>query len=102
MTNRLYSSILLSFHNIAALKMSEDQKVGVLSIQRTFRIWLCEHTLDTEEDCLDIVDCRPFFFEDVETDVARHVDVGMIHWGDEYNIGSGVWVSCRKCERQLE
>jgi hypothetical protein len=77
-------------------------KKCVLSVQGTLWIWFCEHALDAEEDCLDVVDCGPFFFEDVETDVARHVDIGMIHRGDESNVGGGIWIGCRKYERQLE
>jgi hypothetical protein len=103
MTNLLYSSILLSFHNIAALnKVSWGESNRVLSIQRTLWIWFGKHALYTQEDCLDIVDCRPFLLENVETDVAGHVNVWVVHWRDEDNMWSGVWICGRKGERKFE
>src|SRR5271163_5254518 len=103
MTSFLYSSILLSFHNIAALnKVSRGQSNRVLSIQRTLGIWFGKHALYTQEDCLDIVNCRPFLLENVETDIAGHVNVWVVHWRDEDNMWGGVWIGGRKGERKFE
>jgi hypothetical protein len=100
MTRRLYSSILLSFHSTAALLLVID--CGVLSIQRTFWVWFCEHALYAQKDSLDVVDGRPLFFEDVETNVARHVDVWVVHWRDECDQGCGVGICGRECEGEFE
>jgi hypothetical protein len=51
---------------------------------------------------LDIVDCRPFLLENVETDVAGHVNVWVVHRRDENNVWGGVWICGRKCERKFE
>jgi hypothetical protein len=58
--------------------------------------------LYAQEDCLDVVDGGPFFLEDVETDVAGHVDVGMVHGGDEFDDGSGIRVGRRECKGEFE
>jgi hypothetical protein len=51
---------------------------------------------------LDVVDGGPFFFEDVETDVAGHVDVWMVHWGQEGDCWCSVGIRWGKCKRQFK
>jgi len=103
MTSRLYSSILLSFHNIAALaSLAGSGNSAVLSIQRTLGIRFAEHTLYAQEDGLNIIHRRPFLFKDIETNIARHVNVRMIHWGDESDMGCRVRIGRRKGERKFE
>ena len=72
MTSLLYSSILLSFHNIAALDRVRGIQLhgSLLSVQRTLGIWFGKHALYTQEDRLNIIDRRPFLLENVEADVA--------------------------------
>ena len=103
-TSRLYSSILLSFHNIAALEgVSGFHLYGsLLSIQRALGIWFGKHALYTQEDRLNIIDCRPFLLKNVETDVAGHINVGVIHWRDKDDMWGGVRICWRKGERKFE
>jgi hypothetical protein len=58
--------------------------------------------LYTQEDGLNIVNRRPFLLENVETDVAGHVNVGVIHWCDKDNMWSGIWICGRKGKRKFE
>ena len=104
MTSRLYSSILLSFHNIAALDgVSWFHLHGsLLSIQRALGVWFGKHALYTQEDRLNIIDRRPFLLENVEANVARHVNVGVIHWRDKDDVWSGIRICWRKGERKFE
>lgn len=51
---------------------------------------------------MDVVNGRPFFFEDVETDVAGHVDVGMVHWCQKCDGRCSVGIGRRECKGQFK
>ena len=51
---------------------------------------------------MHIIYRRPFLFKDVEADITGHVDVWMIHRGDESDMGCSVWIGGREGERQFE
>ena len=51
---------------------------------------------------MDVIDGRPFFLENVEANIARHIDVGMIHRRKKCDMWCSVGISRRKGERQFE
>ena len=65
-------------------------------------IWLAQQTLQAQQHALHIVDCAPLVFQDVETDAAAEVDVGVVDGCLEENGGWRVRVVWREGEGELE
>jgi hypothetical protein len=51
---------------------------------------------------LNIINGGPLLFKDIETNIARHVNIGMIHWGDESDMGCRIRIGGRKGKRKFE
>lgn len=58
--------------------------------------------LDGEEDGADLKGGRPLVLEDVQADATELVDVGMVHLGQEADLGRGHGVIGGEEEFQLE
>ena len=61
-----------------------------------------EETLDTREDCGDIVRWTPSVLKDVQTEFAIRVHVRVKHPRQEFDGGRFVWVAFVECEVKFE
>jgi hypothetical protein len=63
---------------------------------------LAQQALQTQQDRADVVDRAPLVLQDVQTDAAREVDVGVVDGRLEQHCWRRVWVVAGELHRQLE
>ena len=65
-------------------------------------VGLSKQGLQAQQDGLSVVSSSPFVLEDVETDAARKVHVGMVDRGPEQHGGRSVRIVRRKFKTELQ
>lgn len=65
-------------------------------------VWFAEEALQTQQNGLDIVCCRPLVLEDIQADAAGEVDVWVVDWRLKEHRRGRVWVVCRESKAELE
>jgi len=73
-----------------------------LGDERVIGVGVCEHGADGEENFADRQSRAPLVSEDVETDAAIRVDVGVIDASCEVDLGRLEGVICGKVDGQEE
>lgn len=65
-------------------------------------VWFSEQALQRQEHRTDVQDSTPLVLENVQTDAALHVDIGVVDGGGEANLRRHIRVAGREVEAQLE
>lgn len=76
--------------------------VGNLGHERVVWVGVCEHGADRKQDFRDGEGRAPLVPQNVQTDAAVRVDVGVIDAGGEVNLGRLEWVVGREVDGEEE